>query len=718
MTVDGVGSTWTSIGAGLSVGNGGAGTMTVQNGGAVNLAGSQVVVGAAAGSVGNLTVTGNGSTFAAGTGFVIGSAGTGTLTLSAGGKANGSSGMIGSSGSGTVLVDGAGSKWLLTGNLMVANLGTGVLNITNGGAVSSGSANLGFDAGSTATVTVAGTGSQWTNTGALVIGDLGSGSLAISGGGLVSNADGTIGAQAGSTGTVTVDGTGSTWTNNGNLQVGGAGTGSLTISNSAVVNATAGATVIESSAAGATPAMLSILSGAKLNSSFSTVGGTGGTQGSVVVDGTGSNWTSSFAGLSAGLTVGDAGTGTLAITNGGTVNNVDGVIGSQGGSTGTASVAGANSQWTNSGDLMVADAGAGTLAITNGGAVKNGFGLIANQAGATGDVTVDGAGSTWTNGFGVIVGNSGAGTLTISNGGTVKAANTVFIAGAAGGTGALNIGGAAGAAATAPGILLAPLGVQFGAGTGALNFNHTDVSGNYAFDAAITGLGTINQVAGWTNLTGSSPLFTGQVNVSGGRLAVNGSLASAQLNVSSTGILGGTGFVGNTFANAGGIIAPGNSIGTLNVNGNVTFAAGSFYQVETNPAGQSDNLLVSGTATINGGTVQVIGGSGQLLAHHQLHHPDGPGRRHRHLCRRHLRPGFPGPEPELRWQRREPHADPQQHANWRRGPEPGADQHRQRRAEPGRGRRGLQARCWACRRRRRAMRSSNCRVRCMPRRAA
>ena len=55
-----------------------------------------------------------------------------------------------------------------------------------------------------------------------------------------------------------------------------------------------------------------------------------------------------------------------------------------------------------------------------------------------------------------------------------------------------------------------------------------------------------------------------------------------------------------------GTLAPGNSIGTLNINGNFTQAAGSIYQVEVNAAGQGDRINVGGAAAIQGGTVQVL----------------------------------------------------------------------------------------------------------------
>ncbi|MBZ9770884.1 autotransporter outer membrane beta-barrel domain-containing protein, partial [Mesorhizobium sp. CA6] len=228
----------------------------------------------------------------------------------------------------------------------------------------------------------------------------------------------------------------------------------------------------------------------------------------------------------------------------------------------------------------------------------SGGGFVAFGNGV-GTATVDGAGSTWTNTGNLDVGEFGTGTLTIWNGGAVSVGGIVTIASQAGSIGTLNFGGVAGAAASATGILNAAA-VQFGAGTGAINFNHTDT--NYTFASAIGGAGTINQIAGNTNLTADSSAFTGATNVSGGRLAVNGSLADSLVTISG-GILGGNGTVGGIAAHSGGIIAPGNSIGTLSVAGNIDQAAGSIYQVELTSTGQSDLIHATGAATIAAGSV-------------------------------------------------------------------------------------------------------------------
>jgi outer membrane autotransporter protein len=72
----------------------------------------------------------------------------------------------------------------------------------------------------------------------------------------------------------------------------------------------------------------------------------------------------------------------------------------------------------------------------------------------------------------------------------------------------------------------------------------------------------------------------------------------------------GNGSVGGLNVVSGGTAAPGNSIGTLNVAGNVSFGPGSIYRVETNAAGQSDKILAAGTTTLAGGTVQVLAQNG------------------------------------------------------------------------------------------------------------
>ncbi|MCH3819792.1 autotransporter outer membrane beta-barrel domain-containing protein, partial [Campylobacter jejuni] len=80
------------------------------------------------------------------------------------------------------------------------------------------------------------------------------------------------------------------------------------------------------------------------------------------------------------------------------------------------------------------------------------------------------------------------------------------------------------------------------------------------------------------------------------------------LDVGAAGRLQGNGSVGDTAVS--GTVAPGNSIGTLNVAGNLVFNPGSTYEAEVDAAGRSDRIIASGAATINGGAVQVVAGAG------------------------------------------------------------------------------------------------------------
>lgn len=72
-----------------------------------------------------------------------------------------------------------------------------------------------------------------------------------------------------------------------------------------------------------------------------------------------------------------------------------------------------------------------------------------------------------------------------------------------------------------------------------------------------------------------------------------------------------------TFGNlsfSGGTLAPGNSIGTINVTGNLVLGAGSTFEAEVNAAGESDLVAVTGTATITGAALSIKGEAGSYSA--------------------------------------------------------------------------------------------------------
>ncbi|WP_058835916.1 autotransporter domain-containing protein [Luteimonas abyssi] len=91
---------------------------------------------------------------------------------------------------------------------------------------------------------------------------------------------------------------------------------------------------------------------------------------------------------------------------------------------------------------------------------------------------------------------------------------------------------------------------------------------------------------------------------------VDGLQTGASTWVGDNGRLGGTGTLGDTTVAAGGTVAPGRSIGMLTVDGDYVQQAGSFFEVEMTPPDQVDRLAVTGTATLEGGTVVAQRGPG------------------------------------------------------------------------------------------------------------
>lgn len=115
------------------------------------------------------------------------------------------------------------------------------------------------------------------------------------------------------------------------------------------------------------------------------------------------------------------------------------------------------------------------------------------------------------------------------------------------------------------------------------------------------------QASDWT-LTGIGSFSTSAL-VGTGLLSVNGTLTSPLVTVDPLARLGGSGTIVGAVTNKG-TLAAGNSIGTLSVQGSVTFDAGSTLETEVNATGQTDLVNVTGAATINGGNVSVLAASG------------------------------------------------------------------------------------------------------------
>ena len=312
------------------------------------------------------------------------------------------------------------------------------------------------------------------------------------------------------------------------------------------------------------------------------VGNTAGTTGALTVQGTGSAVrTVSLLG-SAGqvnISVLDGGlltaTGPSGVRLGGTSPTVSG------GGVANVRVSGAGSAFT-SGVGFVHQRG--TLEVSNGGTVEGraAVHLGSTPGGFTGVVT--GAGSRLASTIATInLGASGTATLTVADGGLVSANSgnsAVNLAANAGGSAVLNIGGAVGAAAAAPGTVLASV-VNGGLGTAVLNFNHN--ASAYGFAPAITGSTSVNHVgSGVTTLTGTST-YVGATTISGGTLRAG---ADSVFSAASAHTVGASGTLD--------VGAFNQTLSALNNAGTVSLASGT--------------LTMTGAYVGHGGTLQLGGG--------------------------------------------------------------------------------------------------------------
>ena len=263
-----------------------------------------------------------------------------------------------------------------------------------------------------------------------------------------------------------------------------------------------------------------------------------------------------------------------------------------------------------------------TLGLTgvvsgSGDLVKQGNGTLRldNGANAYGNTQV--AAGTLIGNAGSISGNVGNAGMVVFDQGT-DASFTGNIAGLNGvsgamvkqGAGALTLAGTSSLDWTVEAGKLTSSAERFG-GNATINSGATfsfDQAADAAYAGTLSGNGSfIKSGTGKLILSGASSTFTGPSLIEAGTLAVNGELRGS-LDVGSAGRLQGNGTVGNTVIS--GTVAPGNSIGTLHVVGNVTFNPGSIYEVEVNAAGQSDRIVATGTAAIGGGSVRALAGSG------------------------------------------------------------------------------------------------------------
>lgn len=125
-------------------------------------------------------------------------------------------------------------------------------------------------------------------------------------------------------------------------------------------------------------------------------------------------------------------------------------------------------------------------------------------------------------------------------------------------------------------------------------------------------LGLIKGGAGTLTLGGSNS-YSGATTVSNGILRVNGlHLGGGLYTVASGATLGGTGLISAALHSvSGGVVAPGNSIGTLTFNGNADLDGVLRIELDSSGFGSGDVLSVTGTLDISAATLDfdLLGGA-------------------------------------------------------------------------------------------------------------
>lgn len=281
-----------------------------------------------------------------------------------------------------------------TWNLDVGVNGNATLTIDSGATVKNRFSNVG-NSGFTGQVTVDGAGTTWTMSKTLNVGSSGTGSMTISGGAVVTDNHSEVGPGSSSNATVTVTGANTAWYTT-HLRIGsGNGTqGSVTIQDGAVVHNYNSGAVSLSDGTGAVASL--------------TITGAG----SLLTGGLPTDITSNTTDVQ----VGNAGSATLLVSNGGKINGAGGSIGGSGG-VGQATITGSGSSWTMTSAFTLD--GNSTLTVSDGAAITSNSTLANSTPGTSGNITVGGNGASWTEASTIVLGYGGTTNLTLGSGGSI-----------------------------------------------------------------------------------------------------------------------------------------------------------------------------------------------------------------------------------------------------------------------------------------------------------
>ncbi|MBC8138843.1 MAG: hypothetical protein H8F28_23435, partial [Fibrella sp.] len=558
-----------------------------------------------------------------------------------------------------------GSTTLNGGSLFVNGSEQGAMTIQNGtftlqnGAVfrANGGVNIANGVGTSATLTLDDATSSWTS-GTLSVGERGTGTFNLTNGASISATSVLVGNGTGGSGAVTVSGAG-TIIRDAQIYVGGfsGATGALLVEKGGRID---GSYLLVSSNATSVPRPTATFDDATINIGGDIVveGGNAGIVtarngaqvrgvglqidgfepggGSVTITGATTRWSTSNNFNADSVLVGKFRHGTLTVSDGAVLTtNGSARIAGGAGFTGTVLLTGPGSKWEMNGLLTIGAGGNAVMNVADGATLKSSHASLDR-----GTVSITGANTSWTLSTGSFLPDNAAelsvgvfanGTLTIADGATVSA-------------GAVKIGNAQGKI-IADGAIMNTTGladgVNFATNTsrileirsGGLRINQR---GDSVFSGVVTGNGALTK-AGVGSLTLSGVQSrTGATDIEGGTLAFGQSSASTAytvfsgatlnfggfapvagativnngtiiglpgggLQIGPGGSAGGSGSFGGGLTN-GGAVSPGNSPGTLTIQGDYTQTATGALNIEIGGTGLSefDQLLVTGNATLDG----------------------------------------------------------------------------------------------------------------------
>jgi fibronectin-binding autotransporter adhesin len=319
-------------------------------------------------------------------------------------------------------------------------------------------------------------------------------------------------------------------------------------------------------------------------------------------------------------------TATLITGGNNTSTSFAGIISGTGGltkaGTGTFTLTGANSY------AGITTITAGTLAIGDGGTTGAlGSGTVINNAtlafsrsnASTVANTISGTGAVNHIGTGILNltgNNSFSGGVSLASGtlgvGSDTALGTsVLSAQAGGGTlQALANVSLANNITLTPGITASD---QFTVNTNGFNMTLSGIISRGTGFAAGRNPGLTKEGAGNLTLTGTYT-YDGATIVNAGKLIVNGTIAnSPSVTIANGAAIGGNAAIPNLTVQSSASISPGNSIGVVNIAGNLTLDAGSTTIIEIQQ-NQSDRINAGGTAAIAGALQLVALGGPYVFA--------------------------------------------------------------------------------------------------------